>query len=260
MPDPEPINFQRVFQSAPSSYLLLRVASNFEIVDVSDAYLSATNKSREQLIGYSVFDAFPSTPLDTHTATMQNLRASLHQVVATKREHHMNVQKYDLPPQTAREGAFEERYWKPVNSPVLSDGGLVEYVVHRVEDCTALMRAQQGEMLARTRASKELRATDILHSITEGFISIDRDWRFTFANYESGLILGRKAADLVGLSFWDEYPGVIGTNFEAVYRSAMELRKAASITAYYPDHDRWYEARTYPAPDGIAVYFRNVTG
>ena len=28
---------------------------------------------------------------------------------------------------------------------------------------------------------------------------------------------------------------------------------------FYPDHDRWYEVHAYPSPDGISIYFRNVT-
>lgn len=39
----------------------------------------------------------------------------------------------------------------------------------------------------------------------------------------------------------------------------MRDRLAGSLTQFYPDHDRWYDVRTYPAPTGIAVYFRNVT-
>jgi len=103
------------------------------------------------------------------------------------------------------------------------------------------------------------RARTILESITDAFFSLSRDWRFNYANPQSGRILGRTASDLVGKNVWDEYPGLRGSVFEPVYRRAMTEGVAGSITAFYPDHARWYEVRTYPAPDGISIYFRNVT-
>ncbi len=39
----------------------------------------------------------------------------------------------------------------------------------------------------------------------------------------------------------------------------MTKRIPGSITSFYPDHDCWYEVRTYPAPNGVSVYFRNVS-
>ena len=58
---------------------------------------------------------------------------------------------------------------------------------------------------------------------------------------------------------WDEYPGTIGSDFERVYRRVATDRIAESLTAHYPDLDRWYEVSAYPAPDGLSVYFRDVT-
>src|SRR6185369_16460587 len=122
-------------------------------------------------------------------------------------------------------------------------------ILHEVEDVTE-----------RIRAGKLLRAADILESITEGFFALDRDWRFTYVNREAERILGRSPADLAGKNLWDEYPGLPDHELGRIYRDAMVGREATSMTAYYPDHDRWYEVHTYPAPEGISVYFRNVTG
>ena len=58
---------------------------------------------------------------------------------------------------------------------------------------------------------------------------------------------------------WDEYPGLAGSEFEQAYRRVAAERVTLSVTAYYPDHDRWYKAHVYPAADGISVYFRDVS-
>ena len=32
-----------------------------------------------------------------------------------------------------------------------------------------------------------------------------------------------------------------------------------SFSSYYPDHDRWYDVRTYPSEDGLSIYFQDIT-
>jgi PAS domain S-box-containing protein len=108
-------------------------------------------------------------------------------------------------------------------------------------------------------AQQNLRAVEILESITEGFFSLDSAWRFTYLNQEAQRILGRAPADLLGRTIWDAYPGLAGSEFERAYRRAMGHQETSSVTAFYPDHERWYEVKTYPAPEGISVYFRDVT-
>jgi hypothetical protein len=65
----------------------------------------------------------------------------------------MAVQKYDIRRPEAEGGGFEERYWNPVNSPVLGSDGEIAYIIHRVEDVTEFVRLKrrgiEQERLAR---------------------------------------------------------------------------------------------------------------
>ena len=105
----------------------------------------------------------------------------------------------------------------------------------------------------------ERRTRAILTSITDAFFAVGLDWRFTYVNPKAERILDRKPGELLGKVLWDEYPGLAGSDFERAYRRAVEERVSTSATAHYPDHDRWYEIRSYPAPDGLSVYFQDVT-
>ncbi|MEG3987981.1 ATP-binding protein [Microcoleus sp. S28C3] len=116
----------------------------------------------------------------------------------------------------------------------------------------------------RKRAEAALRESEeqsrnILESIAEAFFALDENWRFTYVNQFAEKLLDRIPGDLIGKNLWEEYPGLIGNELEPIYWSAMRDRVAGSLTAFYPDHDRWYEVRTYPAANGITVYFKNVT-
>lgn len=104
------------------------------------------------------------------------------------------------------------------------------------------------------------RSKTILESITDAFFAVDSTWTFTYLNRQAERVLGERSQDLLGRVVWDAYPRLIGTPFEQTYRAAMNDRIAGAVTAYYAEHDRWYEVHAYPAPDGgISVYFRDAT-
>ena len=56
----------------------------------------------------------------------------------------MALQKYDIRRPPEQNGGFEERYWCPINSPILGADGEVAYIVHRVEDVTELVQLKLG--------------------------------------------------------------------------------------------------------------------
>lgn len=105
----------------------------------------------------------------------------------------------------------------------------------------------------------EERSRNILESITDAFLAVDRDWRFAYVNRQAERLLGRTPGDLLGKMIWEEFPGLVGSEFEPAYHHAADHRVASTVTAFYPDHNRWYEVRVYPASDGITIYFGDVT-
>jgi len=105
----------------------------------------------------------------------------------------------------------------------------------------------------------EERTRSILESITDGFFVLDSDWRVTYINAAGERFLDRTPGDLIGKSVWEEFPGTVGSEFERVYRRVAAARVGESFTAHYPNFDRWYEVTANPAPEGLTVYFRDVT-
>jgi signal transduction histidine kinase len=150
-----PLDFRLLFESIPGLYLVLD--AGLRIVAVSEAYLAATMTEREAIVGRNLFDVFPDNPDDAGATGERNLRASLENVLRTGRPDTMAIQKYDIRRPDAEGGAFEERYWSPVNSPVMVDGR-VAYIMHRVEDVTDFVRLQQQHQ-DRERAQDEFRST-----------------------------------------------------------------------------------------------------
>ncbi|HAT8180241.1 TPA: response regulator [Legionella pneumophila] len=192
------IDFQSIFDSLPDLYLLLD--RDFNIVGVSDAYLQATMVSRKQILGKNVFDAFPDNPNDPKATGVKNLYASLLRVLKNKSADTMAIQKYDIRRPAERGGGFEERYWSPVNTPVLGSDQEVKYIVHRVEDVTEFvhlkktgsaqlklmdeLRTKAGEMEVEIyqRAQEIQEANKQLEEVNKNLARLDRIKTQFFAN------------------------------------------------------------------------------
>jgi PAS domain S-box-containing protein len=127
--------FESLFESLPGSYLVLQ--PDFKIITANAAYLQATMTRREDLRGRDIFEAFPDNPDDPAATGAANLRASLERVRHSLAADTMAIQKYDV---RNPDGAFVERFWSPINSPVLGADGTLEYIIHRVEDVTEFVK------------------------------------------------------------------------------------------------------------------------
>jgi PAS domain S-box-containing protein len=165
---------------------------------------------------------------------------------------------------------FETKQMVTDETPYTSPTGVVGYYEYifspffGADDSVELVVGTTRNVTSRKQAEEEIkhlgeRNRDILESITDAFFAVDRDWRFTYVNSQAERMLDRTPGDLLGKVIWDEYPGLVGSEFEKAYYQAANERLASNLTAFYPDHQRWYEANCYPAPNGITIYFRNVT-
>lgn len=151
---PTPPDFRVLFESAPGLYLVLN--PDFHIVAASDAYLRATMTERDEVLGRSIFAVFPDNPDDPTATGERNVRESLERVVRHRVPDAMAVQKYDVRRPDSLGGAFEERYWSPINSPVLGSANDLLYIIHRVEDVTEFVRLKERET-EQEKATETLR-------------------------------------------------------------------------------------------------------
>ncbi|MEU9244253.1 SpoIIE family protein phosphatase [Streptomyces sp. NPDC048385] len=135
------IDYKALFTATPSPYLVL--GPDLVVVDVNEAYLRVTGRSRQDLVGHYLFEVFPDNPADPSADGVRNLEASLHRALRSKDPDRMAVQKYDISV-PGRPGVFEERWWSPVNTPVLGPDGQVAWIIHRVEDVTEFVLTHTG--------------------------------------------------------------------------------------------------------------------
>ncbi len=130
-----PIDFKLLFERAAGPFLILDPELN--IVAASDSYCRATLVERDAVLGRNIFDVFPDDASRPQADGVANLRTSLDRVLRLRRPDAMATQRYDI---RRPDGGFDERYWNPMNLPVLGDDGQVRWIVHRVHDVTRSLR------------------------------------------------------------------------------------------------------------------------
>ncbi|MHB1260911.1 MAG: sensor histidine kinase [Thermoplasmatota archaeon] len=92
-----------------------------------------------------------------------------------------------------------------------------------------------------------------------GYLYLGPDWRITFAHLEGGRANERTGEQLIGRILWELYPDLKGSAFEQHYRSTMSDRQPRTFEAIYEPAGMDVLNRLYPAGDGIALYYEDIT-
>jgi PAS domain S-box-containing protein len=131
--------------------------------------------------------------------------------------------------------------------------GPVRRVIGSIQDISA-----QKEDERRVQELSE-RLTSTLESITEGFMTLDTQWRFTYVNRAAEEMSNRRREDLLGRVIWDVLPTFQGSEFHREYQRALTEGRSVRFEAYSERLSAWLEVYAYPSAQGLAVYFQDIT-
>lgn len=111
------------------------------------------------------------------------------------------------------------------------------------------------------QASRDLaqRLMDTLESITDAFITLDRDWCFTYVNSRAETMLGRPRAALLGRNLWTKFPELAGSVIQLEFQRAMAQNVTVNFETYIAQWDIWLEINAFPSERGLATHCRDVT-
>ncbi len=139
------IDYLAVYRQLPVPVVLL--TPELVMADLNEAYLRVAGRTREDLLGCHIFDAFPDNPSDPGATGVCNLSASFGRVLATGEPDALDLQRYDAEV-PGSPGVFAQRYWCPVSAPVFGPGGRVVLIAHCVEEVTDRIRKFVGGLAA----------------------------------------------------------------------------------------------------------------
>lgn len=150
----EEINFKALFEEAPGLIMVLN--PSFTILAISDAYVEATYTKREDLFGKHFFDVFQDTK---NTTAVAETKASLEYVLKNKKPHVIPMLRMEI---KNLAGVLEEKYWNPINKPILTKDNQVQYIVHIIKDLTEFVKLEKI-YVSEENISNTL--PDLIHSL-----------------------------------------------------------------------------------------------
>ena len=138
-------DFAAIFAALPTAYLVM--SADLTIVDANPAYLQLLGRTREELIGRYVFDAFPPSPEALDADGVNPLQTSFERARDTGAPDHMPLFRYEVLDQET--GRPVPRAWSLISAPVLDESGRTRLVLQRVEDVSEYLA--ERERLAESR-------------------------------------------------------------------------------------------------------------
>lgn len=156
------------------------------------------------------------------------------------------------------------------------DSGAKQRQLYRFRDADgtwhrhdAVLRIRRGDRTPQGVVFK-IRELDTLHGqdiepsasidrITDGFMTLDTEWRFTYVNDEAARLLQHSKDELLGKGLWKVLPEARDSTFHERARETMATQEPVTSEEYSRTLDSWYKLRMYPSERGLAVHFTDIT-
>lgn len=127
---------------------------------------------------------------------------------------------------------------------------------------TSLIELRKENLARRVAQQKASEAyqqiNQILERITDGFFALDNDWRYIYINAVAQKHWSFFTTDeMLGQKIWDLFPDA--QPYYQQYHKAKQENTAVHFETKTIRSDRWLEVHAYPSPDGLSIYFRDIT-
>ena len=135
--------------------------------------------------------------------------------------------------------------------------GILEDVTGRVgaeeERQELLARAEAARIEAET-ARKEAESAraevaSVLSRISDAFIALDLEGRYTYANDRAIAMMGLTRENLLGQAAWSLFPHIQGSAFQEAFEQAVREQRPIAVEGRATNDNRWFDVRVYPSAD-----------
>ncbi len=127
----------------------------------------------------------------------------------------------------------------------------------RAEETARRLVAEEAARMTAVEAEESIR--QILESISDPMLILDRDWRIDYVNDSGAALLSKSRDDLYGRNLWATFPDAVGTKFHAEYHRARRENVVVSFEELFVPLGTWFEVTAYPTRDGrLSVQYRSI--
>lgn len=208
--------YESVFNCSPIGNYLLSPTPEATILAVNDAFLKAASRTRQELVGVSLFAAFPANPDDPQDTGEKILRNSLARVIATGKPDTLPAQRYPIQITLSNgEICYEERFWNAVSTPIFDQDGQIQCISHCTIDVTnqiraeaALRKSERQAIKAARRAEAERQRLDaVLQAVPVGIVVSNINGGIVLTNAAHERLWGKLRPDTTSIGDFKLYKG-----------------------------------------------------
>jgi PAS domain S-box-containing protein len=224
---------------------ILESATDYAILTIDpQARVTSWNTGAANLLGWSAVEALG---LDSR-------------VIFTPEDRARGAVEAEIA-QAVAEGRAEDERWhvRQDGSRFWGSGLLVP--LHGGQGFLKIMRdrtAQHRTELALQASEDRFRS--MVERISDAFLTLDLDWRVTYANRRVEQDTGRRLLDLLGRDVRQVFPALRGSEIERACLEALAGQEPVQREVYSPLDGRWLLLSAYPADEGLSVFWLDVTG
>ncbi len=224
----------------PGAYLA--VDDSWRVRDVDPTLASWNETNASALIGNRLFELFP-------TWEKSGLGEACLEAMETGEQTQVVV---------------GEAIGRPLEAHITprEDGGLECFLYERIESASQGDRQRSEPDHDSSGASSEpdtLEHDDTLERITDAFVALDNEDRFVYLNSKAASLLDVDPESVIGVQFWDTFPAAMTSDFYTEFTEAMETQEPTRFEEYYRPSESWFEVTAHPSPDGLSIFFRDIT-
>jgi len=103
------------------------------------------------------------------------------------------------------------------------------------------------------------RMASIIESIRDGFFAIDRNSIVEYWNGEAERLLKKSSNEVIGQNLWHVLPNSLSAKFYACQQRAVNERISVRYEEFSDALQVWLEFAIFPSPNGLSVYFKDIT-
>ena len=234
------------------------------IEQTSDAIISidknsnikSWNKGAEKMYGYSKQEAIGKT-------TVELLRSTVNLSKLDYFISHAEIGDYWEVEVSHTRKDETQIFVSSSITPFRNTDGSIDFVGVN-KDITAQKKLEENllkfnDELAQQVAEKTREIENIFERITEGFVAIDNDLKYTYVNKRATELLNRSREEMIGKKVVEVFPTVTNTPLYPASLEAMKTQMPVQVEYFSELLQKWIRNNIYPSAEGLSVFFRDVT-
>jgi PAS domain S-box-containing protein len=136
---------------------------------------------------------------------------------------------------------------------IVSDKNRTYRIVGIVQDISENVIFEQ-----KLNTTKNL-LSNTISSIKDGFVILDKNSNYLYANQQASKILRQPAAELIGQNIWEKFPKEKDSRFYKEYQKALKTKEPVNFENYFVLEDKWIENRIIPSKNEMLIIFQEIT-